>query len=76
VLAVIATLILVTASVAVANNPPMSVDSSTTNVDEFNADQHLDAANSSESLSEAIYTKQLTSTGRTLEGDDHEGDGR
>ena len=37
-LAVVATLIVVTASAAVATNPPMSVDSST-NVDEFNADQ-------------------------------------
>jgi len=76
-LAMVATLILVTASVAVANNPPMSVDSSNTNVDEFNTDQQLDATNSSQLLSEAIYTKQLTSTGRNLvEGDEHEGDGR
>jgi hypothetical protein len=75
-LALVATLILVTASVAVANNPPMSVDSSTTNVDEFNAEKQLDAANSSELLSEAIYTKQLISTGRNLvEGDEHEGEG-
>jgi hypothetical protein len=75
-LAMVATLILVTASVAVANNPPMSVNSSTTNMDEFNADHQLDAANSSELLSKAIYTKQLTSTGRNLvEGDDHEGEG-
>ena len=76
-LAVVATLIVVTASAAVATNPPMSVDSSTTNVDEFNADQQLDAAaNSSEVLSEAIYAKQLTSTGRNLQGDDREDDGR
>jgi hypothetical protein len=76
-LAVVATLIVVTASAAVATNPPMSVDSST-NVDEFNADHQLDAAaNSSELLSQAIYAKQLTSTGRNLvEGDDREDDGR
>ena len=75
-LAVVATLIVVTASAAVATNPPMSVDSST-NVDAFNADQQLgDAANSSELLSQAIYAKQLTSTGRNLQGDDREDDGR
>ena len=76
-IAVAATLIVVTASAAVATNPPMSVDSSTTNVDEFNTEQDLDdAANSSESLSQAIYSKQLTSTGRNLKGDDREDDGR
>jgi hypothetical protein len=75
-LAVVATLIVVTASAAVATNPPMSVDSST-NVDEFNADQQLDAAaNSSQVFSQAIYAKQLTSTGRNLQGDDREDDGR
>jgi hypothetical protein len=76
-LAVVATLIVVTASAAVATNPPMSVDPST-NEDEFNTDQQLAAAaNSSQLLSQAIYAKQLTSTGRNLvEGDDREDDGR
>jgi hypothetical protein len=76
-IAVVATLIVVTASAAVATNPPMSVDSSTTNVDEINTEQQLDhAANSSELLSQAIYAKQLTSTGRNLQGGDRDGDDR
>jgi hypothetical protein len=75
-LAVVATLIVVTASAAVATNPPMSVESST-NEDEFNTEQQLDAAaNSSQVFSQAIYAKQLTSTGRNLQGDDREDDGR
>ena len=74
-LAVVATLIVVAASAAVAHNPPMGVDSST-NVDEVDAHQQLDAANSSEIFSQAIYTEQRTSTGRNLERDDLEGDGR
>ena len=39
-LAVVATLILLTASAAVATNPPMSVNSSA-NMDEISADQQL-----------------------------------